>query len=71
MKLNYDTETDSLYIELKSTPSQDSKEVAEGLVLDFDGNGNIVGIDIQHASTNLDLNTLEIDSLPTKKPSKS
>ena len=67
VKLNYDTDTDSLYIELKPTPSSDSREVANGIVLDFDHKGNIVGIDIQHASKQLDLTTLETTSLPAHK----
>lgn len=70
MKLNYYADTDSLYIELQSTSSSDSKEVADGLVLDFDSEGNIVGIDIQHASKKLDLTTLETGSLPQKKSSR-
>lgn len=67
MKLNYYADTDALYIELKSSPSTDSKEVADGLVLDFDALGNIVGIDIQQASVKLDLGTLETSSLPAIK----
>lgn len=50
MKLSYDKETDSLYIHLSNTPSVDSDEVADGVVLDFDSNGTLVGIDLQHAS---------------------
>jgi uncharacterized protein YuzE len=64
MKLNYDRETDSLYIDLNSRPSADSREVQEGVVLDFDATGKLVGIDIQHASEVMDLATLEADSLP-------
>ena len=64
MKLHYYPETDSLYIELNSNPSMDSRIVVEGVVADFDGDGNIVGIDIDHASDKLDLNTLETVSLP-------
>lgn len=64
MKLHYFPETDSLYIDLNSKPSADSREVADGLVLDFDTKGNIVGIDIDHASEKLDLKTLEAISLP-------
>ncbi len=67
MKLSYYPDTDSLYIELKANPSADSKEVSDGLVLDFDEKGNIVGIDIQHASQRLDLSTLETSSLPAKR----
>ena len=46
MKLNYYPETDSLYIDLSEQPSADSKEVSEGIVLDYDAKGNLVGIDI-------------------------
>jgi uncharacterized protein YuzE len=64
MKLQYDRETDSLYIDLNARPSVDSREVQDGVVLDFDAEGQIVGIDIQHASQILDLAMLETESLP-------
>jgi uncharacterized protein YuzE len=67
MKLHYYEETDSLYIDLAERPSADSREIAEGLVVDFDAEGRVVGIDIQHASQSLDLNTLETESLPATK----
>ena len=66
MRLRYYPEADSLYIDLNMKPSSDSREVAEGVVVDFDENGNIVGIDIEHASTRLDLRTLETEDLPTQ-----
>ena len=65
MKLHYDKETDSLYIDLNARPSVDSREIQDGLVIDLDAKGQIVGIDIQHASQVLDLATLETESLPT------
>jgi len=46
MKLNYDQETDSLYIDLNSRPSVDSREIQDGVVIDVDAKGKIVGIDI-------------------------
>jgi uncharacterized protein YuzE len=64
MKLHYYAETDSLYIDLNSRPSADSHEIADGLVIDFDAQGNVVGIDIDRASQKLDLKTLETVSLP-------
>ncbi|HLG73102.1 MAG TPA: DUF2283 domain-containing protein [Chloroflexota bacterium] len=64
MKLHYYSDTDSLYIELAERPSADSQEVAEGVVADFDGDGNIVGFDIQHASLKLDLHEVETVALP-------
>ncbi|MCI0658635.1 MAG: DUF2283 domain-containing protein [Acidobacteria bacterium] len=64
MRLNYDRETDSLYIDLNARPSVDSREVQDGVVIDLDDKGQIVGIDIQHASKVLDLATLETEALP-------
>ena len=64
MKLHYDRETDSLYIDLTEKPSSDSREVALGVVLDFDHEGLIVGIDIDNASNVVDLPRLEADELP-------
>lgn len=64
MKFNYYPETDSLYIELSVKESVDSKEIAEGIIIDFDADGKIVGIDIDHASKIVDLSKLESKSLP-------
>ncbi len=64
MKLNYDAETDSLYIHLSNTPSVDSDEVADGVVLDFDADGLLVGIDVQHASLKTDIKSLSVSHLP-------
>ena len=65
MKLHYDPETDSLYIELNPNAGADSQEIADGVVLDIDADGNPVGIDIEYASRKLDLSTLETVALPT------
>jgi uncharacterized protein YuzE len=64
MKLLYDRSTDSLYIDLNAKPSVDSLEVIDGVVLDVDAEGRLVGIDIQHASNILDLSTLETRDVP-------
>ena len=64
MKLHYYPETDSLYIDLNSRPGVDAIEVADGLVVDLDATGKVVGIDIEHASQLLDLRTLETEGLP-------
>ena len=63
MKFHYYAETDSLYIELSENISEDSREVASGVVLDFDGDGSLVGIDIDHASKIASLSRLEIEGL--------
>jgi len=67
MKLHYYPETDSLYIELKSVPGSETREIVEGLNVDLDAEGEIVGFDIDHASRQLDLTTLETVALPLRE----
>lgn len=69
MRLAYYHETDSLYIEFSPKPSAGSREVADGVVVDFDEDGNIVGIDIDHAFQKLGLKTLEAPALPIARDS--
>jgi uncharacterized protein YuzE len=64
MKLHYYAETDSLYIDLAEGTSVDSREISEDLVADYGEDGRIVGLDIQHASTSLDLSKIETEHLP-------
>ena len=64
MKLHYYPETDSLYVELKNTPGAEAREIVEGLVVDLDAEGNVVGLDIDHASRKLDLSRIETIALP-------
>ncbi len=64
MKLNYYPDTDSLYIDLSEKKSTDSKEISEGVVVDYDVHGNLVGIDIDNASSKLELKQLLINKLP-------
>ena len=66
MKLKYYRETDSLYIELSGAPGADSQEVSEGIVLDYDADGSIVGIDIDNASHKIDLREVILSKLPAE-----
>jgi uncharacterized protein YuzE len=65
MKLNYYPETDSLYIDLSEKTSVESKEISEGVVLDYDAVGNLVGIDIDNASKKVQLKELILSRLPS------
>ena len=58
MKLAYYPETDSLYIDLSELPSVESREVSDGIVLDYDATGGLVGIDIDNASKKVELRKL-------------
>ena len=64
MKLKYYPDTDSLYIDLSGKSSVDSREISEGVVLDYDEAGNIVGIDIDNASRKVDLKELMLSKVP-------
>jgi uncharacterized protein YuzE len=64
LKFHYYSETDSLYIDLSEKSSMDSREVTPGVVLDFDAEGHLVGIDIDRASQIADLTRLEAEALP-------
>jgi uncharacterized protein YuzE len=44
----------------------DSQEVSEGIVLDYDASGNLVGIDIDNASQKVQLKELTLSKLPTE-----
>lgn len=67
MSVNYYSDTDSLYIDLSNWPSAESEEVAPGVVLDFDSEGHIVGIDSEDASKIVDLSRLESSALPLSR----
>jgi len=63
MKLAYHPDTDSLYIDLAEQPSAESREISEGIVLDYDSAGNLVGIDIDNASQKVQLQRLVVTGL--------
>jgi len=65
MKLHYYPEANRLYIELKTAPGAETREIiVDGLVVDLDADGNVVGFDIGHASRKLDLSKVETIALP-------
>ncbi len=66
MKMKYYKDTDSLYIDLSERSSVESQEVSPGVVIDFDKNNNIVGIDIDNASSKIDMNQIEISDFMPK-----
>ena len=66
MKLKYYPDTDSLYIDLSEQPSVETREISDGVVLDYDANGNLAGIDIDNASKKVQLKELTLSKLPTE-----
>ncbi len=66
MKLHYYPDTDSLYIEFSDRPGVETREVSDGVNVDIDARGNLVGFDIDRASNHLDLSSLEATALPLR-----
>jgi uncharacterized protein YuzE len=63
MKLAYYRSTDSLYIDLSERASTDSREIAEGVVLDYDADGALVGIDIDNASRRVQIDRVVLSGI--------
>jgi uncharacterized protein YuzE len=53
MKMSYDPQVDAAYIRLAEGPATEGQEVAPGIVLDFDAEGRVLGIEVLHASKTL------------------
>lgn len=62
MRLHYSKEADALYIRLKETDINNTDEVNDDLIVDYDGSGNIVGIEILSISEKADVQQLIIQS---------
>jgi uncharacterized protein YuzE len=54
MHVRVDQRADAIYVNLTDRPIQDSAEVADGIVVDYDDQGRIVGIEILDASKRTD-----------------
>lgn len=50
MRLTVDPEVDALYLRLNEAEIVDSEQVAPGVVLDYDAQDNLVGVELLHLS---------------------
>jgi uncharacterized protein YuzE len=50
MKFKYDKEVDIVYIKLSDKPVVESDEDKPGIIIDYDADGNIAGMEILDAS---------------------
>lgn len=64
MIFQYHPDTDMLYLKLADKISIESEEVAPGIVLDYDDQNQVIGIEIEDASRLVDLSRLEVSALP-------
>ena len=72
MRIEYDNEVDALQILLADAKPVDSRDVAEGVTIDLDEHGNIVGLEVLDAADKLGLEsilTVTLDTMLADQPS--
>jgi uncharacterized protein YuzE len=53
MKTRYDPQIDALYVDLSDRLAVESTEISPGIIIDFDADNRIVGIELLNASAKL------------------
>ena len=64
MKLQYFSDTDTLAISLSDNPSTTTNAVTDDVILDFDENGKVVGITVDHYSQNVESTMVQFIDMP-------
>ena len=70
MKIEYSKSVDALYIKLREAKVADSRDIEEGVTVDLDEKGHIIGLEILDASEKLnisDLVNISIENLPLEQ----
>jgi len=62
MRINYSHDANALYIRLKETEIANTEEIADDIIMDYDRDGNVIGIEILSASEKADVQTLIIQA---------
>lgn len=65
MRLKLDKEADALYLRLDETAVVESEEVQPGIVLDYDAEGKVVGVEILRLSTRVPADRLRVLQMET------
>ena len=63
VKIKYFEETDTLYIEFKSTEMVETKDLDENTLIDFDSDGNICAITVEHAKERTDVPSFSFEQV--------
>jgi uncharacterized protein YuzE len=67
MRIHYSSDVDALYIRFKETDIADTDELTEDIILDYDKDGNIIGLEILSASEHADIEKLALDKKMLEK----
>ena len=63
MKAKYFQETDTLYLELRDSEVVETRDLDQDTILDYDGQGKVVGITIEHAETRIGGPRIELETV--------
>lgn len=66
MRLKVDKESDALYFRLDESPILESEEVQPGIILDFNVEGKVVGVEILQLSKRVNPENLNILQFETQ-----
>lgn len=67
MKLKVDEQADALYLTLSEMPASRSEEVSPGIIVDYDEEGHVVGVEMLYLSKrapSVDIRRLLFESVP-------
>ena len=64
MKIKYFQDTDTLYIEFRAVEVIETKDIDENTLLDFDHDGNVCGITIEHARERAEIPNFSYEQIP-------
>lgn len=62
MRIHFSQDADALYIRLKEDTIQNTDEISDDIIFDFNSNGDVIGIEILSASKKTDLKELIIQA---------
>ncbi len=67
MRIEYDEEANALYIQIQEKPVARTKEIEDGVLIDFDEQNNLIGFEILDATKRFalsDIVNLHVENLP-------
>jgi len=68
MKIQYFEDTDTLYLVFKETEVDETKDLDENTLVEFDAHGNLVSMTIEHAGERTDVVDFSFSRVPAMKP---
>jgi len=68
MTIQYFEDTDTLYVMFKDSEVRETRDLDENALIEFDGQGNLVSMTIEHARERVDLGSFSFQPLLAMKP---